>query len=73
MLNKKIFVIGGWDFKGERVLDFIECFDILGGEWSLLMFVLILREGFCCVMCRVSCDYFILLKFKWFVVLINIL
>lgn len=63
-LNKKIFLIGGRDFKGERVLDSIECFDISEGEWSLLTSVPIPREGFRCVTCRVSRDYLIPMKLK---------
>ena len=63
-LNKKIFVIGGRDFKGERILDSIECFDISEGEWSRLMPVPIPREGFRCVACRVSRDHLTPMKLK---------
>ena len=54
VLNKKIYVIGGRDFKGERVLDSIECFDVSEGEWSRLTSIPIPREGFRCVTGRVS-------------------
>ena len=64
VLNKKIFVIGGRDFKGERVLDSIECFDISEGEWSQLTSLPIPREGFRCVTCRVSRDYLTPMKLK---------
>lgn len=64
VLNKKIYVIGGRDFKGERVLDSIECFDISEGEWSRLTSVPIPREGFRCVTCRVSRDRLTPMKLK---------
>ena len=64
VLNKKIFVIGGRDFKGERVLDSIECFDISEGEWSRLTSIPIPRESFRCVTCRVSGDYLTPMKLK---------
>ena len=73
VLNKKIFVIGGRDFKGERVLDSIECFDISEGEWSRLTSIPIPREGFRCVTCRVSRDYLTPVKLKWLPVSTNIL
>lgn len=64
VLNKKIYVIGGRDFKGERVLDSIECFDVSEGEWSRLTSVPVPREGFRCVTCRVSRDHLAPMKLK---------
>ena len=34
VIGKKIYVIGGRDYKGERVLDSVECFDVPKGEWE---------------------------------------
>lgn len=64
VLNNKIYAIGGRDYKGERELYSLECFDILTGEWTRLTSVPIAREGFRCVSCRVSRDHLAPLKLK---------
>lgn len=64
VLNNKIYAIGGRDYKGERVLDSIECFDITEGEWSRVTSVPVAREGFRCVTCRVSRDHLTPMKLK---------
>lgn len=63
-LNKRIFVIGGRDYKGERVLDSVECFDISKGEWNKVTSLPVAREGFRCVTCRVSRDHLTSMKLK---------
>ena len=39
VIGKKIYVIGGRDYKGERVLDSMECFDVSEGEWERVTIV----------------------------------
>ena len=63
-LDKKIYVIGGRDYQGERVLDSIECFDISEGEWNRVTSVPVAREGFRCVTCRVSRSHLAPMKFR---------
>ena len=64
VLDKKIYVIGGRDFKGERVLDSIECFDVAHREWNRVTSVPVAREGFKCVTCKVSRNHLTPLKLK---------
>ena len=64
ILNKKIYVIGGRDYKGERVLDSIESFDISQGQWNRVTSVPVAREGYRCVTCRVSCNHLTPMKLK---------
>lgn len=64
VLNKKIYVIGGRDYKGERALDSIECFDISEGEWNRVTSIPIARDGFRCVTCSVSRDHLTPMKLK---------
>ena len=64
VLDKKIYVIGGRDFKGERVLDSMECFDVAHREWNRVTSVPVAREGFKCVTCKVSRNHLTLLKLK---------
>ena len=63
-LNKKIYVIGGRDYKGERVLDSIESFDISQGQWNRVTLVPVAKEGYRCVTCRVSGNHLTPLKIK---------
>ena len=64
VLNKKIYVIGGRDYKGERVLDSIESFDISQGQWNRVTSVPVAREGYRCVTCTVSHNHLNPLKLK---------
>ena len=44
VIGKKIYVIGGRDCKGERILDSMECFDVKEGEWERVTTVPLLKR-----------------------------
>ena len=64
VIGKKIYVIGGRDCKGERVLDSMECFDVKEGEWERVTTVPLAREGFRCVSCKISRNRLIATKHR---------
>ena len=64
VIGKKIYVIGGRDYKGERVLDSMECFDVPKGEWEGVTTVPLSREGFRCVSCKISRNLLLPIKLR---------
>ena len=64
VIGKKIYVIGGRDYKGERVLDSMECFDVPKGEWELVTTLPLARESFRCVSCKISRNHLLPIKLR---------
>ena len=64
VLDNRIYVIGGRDFKGERGLDSIECFDVAQREWNRVTSIPVAREGFKCVTCKVSRNHLTQMKVR---------
>ncbi|XP_029197719.2 kelch-like protein 3 [Acropora millepora] len=64
VLDNRIYVIGGRDFKGERGLDSIECFDVAQREWNRVTSIPVAREGFKCVTCKVSRNHLAQMKVR---------
>ena len=64
VIGKKIYVIGGRDYKGEKVLDSMECLDLPKGEWERVTSVPLAREGFRCVCCKISRNHLLPIKLR---------
>ena len=63
-LKNKIYVIGGRDYRGGRLLKSIECYDVSQREWTRVTQVPVTKEGFKCVTIKISRCHLIPMNMK---------